>query len=541
MKIKLFLIIILCTFGSLPLSASERLDSLLDVLDRTIANHQFYKGARDTRIKALKADISRMALRPEAHYLLNKRLYEEYKPYICDSAIAYLNNNIQLASLMKSIDHLDESKILLSYQLSSSGMYMESIDLLRSINRNLLPPHLLIQYFTSYDHAYGEMGFYSQDKSSGQRYIEISNNYKDSLYKLLDPKSEQYLSMKETVARDKKDYALAMHINEMRLTSTEFGTHQYAIVMFYRALIYGQTGDTDNEMQCLALSSISDIQSAIMDHASLWTLANALYEKGDIERAYRYIRFSWDETKLYNARLRSIQSAGTLSLIDNTFQSLIEQKNHKLQNYLVLISILFIGLTFAFIYIRSQYKKLSVIKNSLQKANNQLQKLNHELVSTNDELIESNQIKEEYIARFLKLCSTYIDKLDAYRRMVNKKILSGQTNELYKITHSPEVLDRDLEELYTNFDSAFLHLFPNFVNQINDLLEDDGKVILKKDELLNTELRIFALIRLGIDDSSQIAEFLRYSVNTIYNYRSKIKNKACVERNIFEDMVKKIH
>ena len=186
-------------------------------------------------------------------------------------------------------------------------------------------------------------------------------------------------------------------------------------------------------------------------------------------------------------------------------------------------------------------------RNSLQEANVRLNCLNEGLKqmniclqTTNLDLSESNQIKEEYIARFVKLCSTYIDKLDAYRRMVNKKITAGEIKELQKITRSQEALDKELGELYANFDSAFLHIFPDFVSKFNILLAEDEQIILKRDELLNTELRIFALIRLGIVDSSQIAEFLRYSVNTIYNYRSKVKNKARGSRDDFEEEVKRI-
>ena len=199
------------------------------------------------------------------------------------------------------------------------------------------------------------------------------------------------------------------------------------------------------------------------------------------------------------------------------------------------------------IYIYRQMKRLSIARNHLQTANGKLKTLNEDLQqmnvslqSANLELSESNQIKEEYIARFVKLCSTYIDKLDAYRRMVNRKISSGQTEELFRITRSQKALDDELKELYDNFDTAFLHLFPDFVGKFNALLQEDGRIVLKKGELLNTELRIFALIRLGIDDSSQIAEFLRYSVNTIYNYRAKVKNKACVSRDDFEKLVEQI-
>ena len=198
-------------------------------------------------------------------------------------------------------------------------------------------------------------------------------------------------------------------------------------------------------------------------------------------------------------------------------------------------------------YIYRQMKKLADARNHLQVANKQLNGLNEELrqmnsclSSTNIELSESNQIKEEYIARFIKLCSTYINRLDAYRRMVSKKVSAGQIAELLKITRSQDALDEELEELYANFDTAFLHLFPNFVGKFNDLLQENEQILPKKGELLNTELRIFALIRLGIEDSSQIAEFLRYSVNTIYNYRAKVRNKARGSREDFDDLVRKI-
>lgn len=276
-------------------------------------------------------------------------------------------------------------------------------------------------------------------------------------------------------------------------------------------------------------------------------LAQLLYEDGDMERAYQYMRFSWNATKFYNARLRSWQSADVLSLIDKTYQAMIEKQNDRLQQNLLLITALLVLLIVALGYIYRQMKKLADARNHLQVANGQLNGLNEELrqmnsclSSTNIELSESNQIKEEYIARFIKLCSTYINRLDAYRRMVNKKVSAGQIAELLKITRSQDALDEELEELYVNFDTAFLHLFPDFVKKFNDLLQENDQIVLKKDELLNTELRIFALIRLGIEDSSQIAEFLRYSVNTIYNYRAKVKNKARGSREDFEDLVRKI-
>lgn len=528
-------------------SADTHLDSLLNVLDQTIAGHEVYAQKREARIRQLKHNSAETEPFSVERYDLNMQLFDEYKAYICDSAIHYLNENISIAGRLNDTDRADQSRLELSYLLSSSGMYKEAVDLLEAVDRKTLNPKYIIKYYYCYDRAYGEMGVYTQDEVSSDRYWRISQAYRDSLKQTLDPQSEDYLALTEDKLRDDKKFDEALKLNDVRMAEAVFGTPQYAIATYYRAIIFQQQGDTEREKYYLALSAISDIQSATKDHASLWMLAQVIYEEGDVERAYRYMRFSWNETKFYNARLRSWQSADVLSLIDKTYQAMIEKQNGLLEQYAYLITILLILLLVALIYIYRQVKKLSVARNHLQSANSQLNALNGELStmntclqSTNLELSESNQIKEEYIARFVKLCSTYIDKLDAYRRMVNKKISAGQTADLLKITRSQDALDKELEELFVNFDTTFLHIFPDFVKKFNALLQDDGKIILKRGELLNTELRIFALIRLGIEDSSQIAEFLRYSVNTIYNYRSKVKNKACVSRDDFEERVKEI-
>ncbi len=529
------------------LSATKAIDSLLNKLDKTIAESGIYTRKREAHIQQLKNRAHPSTNPSVAQYDLNTMLYQEYKAFMCDSAIYYLSRNIDIATHMHDLDRVNESKLRLSYLLASCGMYKEAVDMVQSVDRKSLNHRFLKQYYSCYDHAYGELGYYTQDKMNAGYYWMISSAYKDSLYAILDPTSDEYLTMQETSFRDKDNYAEALRINDQRLADTQFGTPVYANVTFYRSLIFKRQGDHEQEKHYLILSAMSDIQSAITDHASLWTLAEILYEEGDVERAYRYIRFSWNETKFYNARLRSWQSSDILSLIDKTYQAMMERKNNQLEQYLLLITALMLLLLGALTYIYRQMKRLSVARNRLEEANDQLKSLNEELKemnlclqSTNLELSESNEIKEEYIARFIKLCSTYIDKLDAYRRMVNKKVSANQIPELLKMTRSQEVLDKELEELYTNFDLAFLHLFPDFVKKFNTLLQDNEQILLKKGELLNTELRIFALIRLGIEDSSQIAEFLRYSVNTIYNYRAKVKNKACVSRDDFENLLLKI-
>lgn len=528
--------------------AEDNLDSLLIRLDQTILRHEIYKNKREARIRALKEKVVDASPVSLVAYQLNDSIYREYKSYMCDSAIHYLNKNIEIARKLYDCEREYKSTFLLSSLLATAGMYQEAVDMLGEIRRELLPLSLIQDYYVCKEHVYREISGNSREPQSISRYGDLALAYRDSLLMILPEGVDKRIELQELASRAAGRTEEAFRINQARLARVPFGSPEYALASYQRAMIYRQVGNREKEKLYLALSSLSDVQSAITDHASLWMLADLLLRDGDIERAYHYIRFSWDETNRFRARSRSWQSADILSLIDKNYQATIEKKNRMLVTYLALISVLTLLLISAIIYIYRQMKRLAEARNHLQETNRQLKVLNGELhqmnarlQSANQQLSESNQIKEEYIGRFIKLCSTYIDKLDGYRRMVNKKVCAGQIEELARITRSSNALNAELDELYKNFDTAFLHLFPDFVTQFNALLQEDGQVILKRDELLNTELRIFALIRLGINDSSQIAEFLRYSVNTIYNYRAKVKNKACVSRDDFENLVREIH
>ena len=256
----------------------------------------------------------------------------------------------------------------------------------------------------------------------------------------------------------------------------------------------------------------------------------------------------------FNAKLRSLQSSTILSLIDKTYQAKIENQKTKLQLYLVLTTSLLVLLIIALFVIYRQIKRLSLAKKNLQFANDELNylnaalsKLNEELVTvnhvlhlTNNELSESNKIKEVYIGRFIELCSIYINKIDNFRKKVHTKIKDGKINEAKLITQSQDIMDEEFEELYTNFDNAFLQLFPDFVEKVNELLNENDRFIIKNGESLNPELRIMALMRLGIDDGSKISQFLRYSLSTVYNYRTKTKNRTFLQKEEFDRRILQI-
>jgi hypothetical protein len=529
--------------------ADERLDSLLNVLDKTIKEADTYVQIKENKLHELKREARKTAPLSIERYHLNNDIYLEYKAYSSDSALHYLNENLLLARQLNDKERELKIQLELSYLLSSIGMYMEAADILNSIDRQTLPTPLLGHYYTCYEHVYSEAGAAQpRYKMFASRYVKLSHAYRDSMEVTLDPSSATYLWLRETQLREAGKYDEAMEFSDRRLAEASFGTPQYALVAYQRFRLFESMGKKDEHLYYLVLSAISDVRSAIKEQSSLMVLAQELHSKGDLKRAYDYINFSWEISQFYKTRLRSWMNITPLSMINGNYQDIIKQQNRELLIYIACVALLALLLVIALIYIYRQMKALSIAKKGLQEVNERLFSLNEELEevnrhlrSTNLELSESNLIKEAYIARFFKLCSVYVDRLQAYRKLVNKKLQRGQVAELLKMTHlSNDIVTVEVQELYANFDSAFLHLFPNFVESLNELLLPEEQIVLKPDELLNTELRIFALIRLGIKDSSQIAELLHYSVNTIYNYRSRVKTKARVSRDDFEDLVAKI-
>ncbi len=309
---------------------------------------------------------------------------------------------------------------------------------------------------------------------------------------------------------------------------------------------YEVDGNRINQKKFLILSAISDIKSSIKDNASMANLAAIYFEEGDVERAHDYINYSFEDAKFYNSKLRFLDISNVLPVISKSYETINLIQSNKLKKQLIFISVLSLISMVALFFIFKQYRKIKLGREHLKTANLQLKDLNEKLSFTNndlkrlyEELSAVDSIKEHYIGTFLNLYSEYIDKLDVYRKTVRKYIVTNKTNDLLELTKSKKIVEDELKIFYDNFDKSFLHIYPNFIKNFNELLKKEGKIIVKEEDTLTVELRIFALIRLGISNSAKIAKILRYSVNTIYNYRVKIKNSA-IDRDEFENMVKKI-
>lgn len=544
---KRFFLLLLCSLSAFCSFGNNAVDSLLKVFDHDLANSRNYIAQREKRIAVLEHESANKSLTLERKYDLYQELYREYRPYQCDSAIACMNRCINLAQIAENQYWYDESCITLAYLLASVGSYRESTDMLSEVNRSTLSDSLLLSYFDCMDHLYGEAAVYSKTPSRSNVYRQLSNSYQDSIRQIVAYGSDMYWDLEEAHNLNSNNLSAAMDINDIRLSMTTTNTPQYAMLCYNRSLIFKKKGDWEKEKEWLLRSAIADLHLGITDNGSSWNLAAIMYEEGDIVRANNYISYAVENSNIYNARLRLMQIGYIQSIIAQAYQLLREEQQKKMRLYLILISILSVLLMSAVIGIYIQNKRLSsahekttFVNSQLHELNIELNRINKQQKETNFALLESNHVKEEYIGHFLSLCSSYIDKIDGYRRDIHKKLQGGQTDTLLKMTQSPEFLDKEIENFYVNFDTTFLHLYPDFVKEFNDLLLEDERIVLKKGELLNTELRIFALIRLGIDNSAKIAELLRYSANTIYNYRAKIKNKANGSRDDFENRVMKI-
>lgn len=524
---------------------SGDLDSLLRVLESKMEKRAFYDSKKENRIKTLVQNGANTTDLNEA-YLIFDDVVSEYQFYDFDKALKTLEANIERARLLSNNVYLNKSKLQLSLLLVDSGRYKESIDALNEIKRDSLPKVLLNNYYLAYEEAYSGLFFNTTVKQSKTLYSKLYESYSDSLYSRVDAESEIALRLKEKQYRDARNLAAAMVINDKRLSRVQMGSREFSLITFERSLLHELRGNLDKQKETLILSAISDIEASIKDNASLGTLAKIYFSEGDVERAHRYINFSFDDAQFYNSQLRFVNIANSLPVITKSYEELRSSQKRKLEIYLLSISILAVFLIGSIYLVFKQIKKVTIARNKLTLANEKLIDFNSKLNHTNEdlkrlykELSESNKVKEHYIGTFLNLYSEYITKLDVYRKLVSKYVKANQMNSLLELSKSKQLIVDELEIFNKNFDSSFLHIHPNFVDEVNKLIKSDSKIVLVDNKTLNTELRILALIKLGITSSSRIALILRYSVNTIYNYRASIKSMA-VDKASFEDLIKEI-
>ncbi|WP_308226441.1 DUF6377 domain-containing protein [uncultured Prevotella sp.] len=534
-----------------PTAAS--IDSILQCIDEAISVSDQYVQKKKERIAYLKSRADQ-AETLSAKYELTYQLYAEYLPFVNDSAIYYLERCSDIAIQMGDDSKAGGCLSLTALCCSNAGMYVESEAILKTINPEKLHGIDLGLYYYASGHISSELAYYGKFENMRRQYAETSTNYFLLAQNYLPAGHKYHNQCREMLAQGRKDFRQALAINNEWLHNVKPGSAEYALISYYRYFDYKALGDSIQMMYSLGESVLADIRNAVMDQGSMWEMANLLIANGDVDRSYRYICFTSDCADRFGSRQRLSYISPLLSRIAQVYKAKEERSNHSLRYTITAIGILSLLLLIALVYVHRKRNQLAITRDHLALSNNQLQdtnaqlsslnnqlsSLNSQLTTLNSQLSEANRVKDEYVGRFLRLCSIYIDRLEDIRKKVIKRVKNKQYTELVELTRSVEFSNKESNELYANFDTAFLQLFPTFVDDFNALLKPQNRITQPDNNTLNTPIRIFALIRLGISDSSKIADFLHYSVNTIYNYRANIKNGAVGDRTEFEDKVKKI-
>jgi hypothetical protein len=535
----------LCTICMCRLHAadSSRADSLLLKLDQAIKERPIYMEQKELKLVELKRQLHRQ-IPDEERFAILGTLLDEYRSFNTDSALHMAEEREQIAIRLGNREYIDNARMNKADVLGMTGMYKEVMDLMRNIHIDRLPVDIHPYYYHIYRTVYGLMADYAVTAYEKKLYTELTDKYRDSLLLVNKDNLLIHTLIQSDQYNVRNEYDKAIRLLTDYLALQKDYEHDVAICAYTLSESYRLKGDKEKEKEYLIVSAMADMKTAVREYISLRKLAVQLYQEGDIERAYSYVKICMEDAAACNARLRKLEILEIFPIINDAYQQKTEKQQEQMKWALVSISLLSLFLLLAIFYVYKQMKKVAAARREVIDANKRLKELNDELHLSNAQLKEANHsiaensyLKEEYIGRYMDQCSVYLEKMDNYRRSLGKIAATGNVEELYKNIKSSKFIEGELKEFYTNFDNTFLQLFPTFVEDFNALLADDEQISLKAGERMNTELRIFALIRLGITDSVKIAQFLRYSVTTIYNYRTKVRNKAAGDRDLLEQEV----
>lgn len=535
----------LCTICMCRLHAadSSRADSLLLKLDQAIKERPIYMEQKELKLVELKRQLHRQ-IPDEERFAILGTLLDEYRSFNTDSALHMAEEREQIAIRLGNREYIDNARMNKADVLGMTGMYKEVMDLMRNSHIDRLPVDIHPYYYHIYRTVYGLMADYAVTAYEKKLYTELTDKYRDSLLLVNKDNLLIHTLIQSDQYNVRNEYDKAIRLLTDYLALQKDYEHDVAICAYTLSESYRLKGDKEKEKEYLIVSAMADMKTAVREYISLRKLAVLLYQEGDIERAYSYVKICMEDAAACNARLRKLEILEIFPIINDAYQQKTEKQQEQMKWALVSISLLSLFLLLAIFYVYKQMKKVAAARREVIDANKRLKELNDELHLSNAQLKEANHsiaensyLKEEYIGRYMDQCSVYLEKMDNYRRSLGKIAATGNVEELYKNIKSSKFIEGELKEFYTNFDNTFLQLFPTFVEDFNALLADDEQISLKAGERMNTELRIFALIRLGITDSVKIAQFLRYSVTTIYNYRTKVRNKAAGDRDLLEQEV----
>lgn len=523
-------------------SASNSSESLLRELDRTLSMESTYQ-AYFLQRTAVLSDLLQGAKTPEQEYEIHARLAEEFGPYSLDSTLAHLNRNRAIARAASDPIRLAETDFALVMEYGLAGYHSDAFDILQQYPEERVPEVLKTRFFDAANYLYGEMAAYSSNPSS---YWQLRDQYRDSLLTRMAEGSYEWLDQKRIQAEADRNNALALSYAMQALEVTTPNSRRYARAAFFVSTYY--KSDRQEQIRWLARSAIADAMCATKDYASLNDLAEILYEEGDTKRAFQYVAdHCMKDALFFNGKLRPWQITQFFPALEQAYEAQ-SARGKRSMAVMMMISMLLLVALAALLYFLARRQRilentrqdLLREKDRVERRNASLSSVNSQLSDVNAALQEANKVRQEYIGLFLQSISENISTSRKYKNHVLTYIRRGNDKYLVEEIMALPPLEEDISQFNRMFDETFINLYPDFVEKFNALLQDGEEIQPKGEDILTPELRVFALIKLGVVESSRIASLLHYSANTVYNYRAKIKNKARGDREQFESAVQAI-
>lgn len=524
----LFLFIVHCPKGH---SAPLPLDTMLVRLDKCLEESKQYVDRKEKQIAGWRLELGN-AVSDEKQYEACIHLFNEYKSYKYDSAYAYANKCLHLAEKLNNRGYVAEANGGIVFCLLSSGLFKEAFDVISKIDITNIPLSGRIAYYSLHSRLYYDIADYNHEAPFQDEYIEKGSIYTDSLLNLLPEKSLKWWYAMGQKQMKERQYDASISSFNTLLQRKDIDPHTQAIVSSSLGWMYYEQGDKERAMAYLMQAAIGDIRSATKETTALRVLAGLLYEWGDINRANKYVKIALEDANFYNARHRKIEIGSILPIIEQDRFDIMKKQRNVLIGFGSLVSLLFILLLTATLIIYKQVKKLRNARHTIEERNLQLQE-------TNEQLSEANNIKDEYIGYSFYLNSEYIDKMESLYKMINRKIAARQYEDL-RTSFKEANLNKERDNMYASFDETFLKLFPGFIASYNMLFPAEEHSRSDNEKSLTPEMRIFALIRLGICETERIAKFLNYSIHTINTYKTRVKNKSLISNELFEAKIMEI-
>ena len=534
-----WLISVLCLQAMMG-SASD-VKHLYVKLDSLIAHYQETTAEKEDRLRNLKDGVKTMSLTDDQMYDLNLRLYDEYVAFRFDSAFYYVEKNVERFRHTDDHDRFAASAIRMAHILSVTGLFDRARRLMDEIDPEKLGDVQRVAYYNQQS----ELNLYRSEMAQYtpyfNDYIQKAQYYRQLIIQTAPKDSYDYIFSLATYTCETGNPDKAIQMMEDYLPKLDVSTRDYSIVTSTLAYFYQCKGDRERQEYYLLLSAISDEQGAIRENNSLRTLAEILMARGENDIAYRYLYQSITEARFYGSRLRMMQVGRMAPQIMNLYDKERAQTQQNTYIYLGIISFISLILLGIMAYTLVLLRKKKAASRQIEAMNKTLTAHNEQIQAVNSQMKEANRIKDEYIGRFLELSSNLIKQGEERSKQLNRLARDRKLEELYAELKSSMAINSGIRMFHQNFDEAFLNIYPAFISEVNKLLTPDNAFVISEGDSkrLTTELRILALIRLGISDNQEIADILRSSITTIYTYRSKLKSRA-VNKDSFEDDVRKI-